>query len=391
VVVPGSDDETGERRGRRARRGRAWLLGIAVGIHLTPALAQDGAAPPPGPAAPPPPPAAAPAQELIQIRYDADATCPSYEAFIENVHRYTSRWGEGEGGRRFLLKLEPRDGRVLGTLEIVQPRASRPDAPYESASREIAGPDCETVARGMAIAVAVAIDPQALLSGSSAQAAEPAPPPPPPRAPLPEAAPPARERALPASSRPVESSPPPRLAVDARLELTSAVVVGLLPVFSAAFEVDPFARSAAGPPPRLPRWLRPSLAVGLRQSSTKEVIRSSVVSDFLWTAAVVRLCPVRFSSFGDSLEVTPCIEGDLGVLQANARGSSDARRTANRWFDVGASARASWKLAGPWFVGGAVSVVMPVTRNRFELATKELISQAPRIGVTVGLSAGLRF
>jgi hypothetical protein len=175
------------------------------------------------------------------------------------------------------------------------------------------------------------------------------------------------------------------------VELTSVVVTGLLPVFGVAVEVDPFSQNASDPTWRLPRWLRPVLALGIRQSSPKDVVRSSVTTSFLWTAAVVRFCPVRLASSSDWLEVSPCVEADVGMLRADASGSSDARRTTNAWFDAALSTRLTWRVSGPWFVGGAASLALPVTRNRFELATRSLISQAPRLGVTFGLSAGLRF
>ena len=91
------------------------------------------------------------------------------------------------------------------------------------------------------------------------------------------------------------------------------------------------------------------------------------------------------------LEIMPCVESDLGVLRANASGSSDARRTAKRWIDGGISARATWSIAGGWFVGGAAAMVLPISRNRFELSTGTLVSLAPHVGVTLGFVGGLRF
>jgi hypothetical protein len=325
---------------------------------------------------------ASPAGELIQVDYEAAAGCPSYEAFIENVRTYTTRWtlaGAGEDARRFQLKLVPRDGKVLGTLEISQKREGA-----GTATREIAGPDCETVARGMAVAVAVAIDPEALLSDRSVTEPAPSPAPPPPVLPARVVhEPPAPER----SSKKTSA----QLAIDVRAEVTSAVVVGWLPVVSAAIELDPLSAASREPSWPLPSWLRPSFALGVRQSLPKEVDRSSVRTDFLWTSAVVRLCPARLGIDAGRIEITPCIEGDVGVLRADASGSADARRTSNLWLDGGLSARATWRPSGPWFVGATAFVVLPVTRNRFELATRELVSRAPRIGATFGLSGGVEF
>lgn len=327
-------------------------------------------------------------RERIRIHYEAAPSCPSYDEFIEKVREYTSRWtlaADGDKARHFRLKLEPRDGRVAGTLEVSQPDSDAVDA---NASRTIMGPDCEAVARGMVIAVAVAIDPSAFFPEQRSEpgpVAEPLPPPPPPPPPPKQ---PETPRPPPPPSKPTERGV--AFAVDARAELTSAVVSGGLPVVSAAFEVEPFVLSGHDRSVR-PRWLRPSLALGVRQSLPRSIERSTVTTEFLWTATVVRLCPARFVSANGRLEIMPCVESDLGVLRANASGSSDARRTAKTWIDAGFSARVTWSIAGGWFVGGAASMVLPISRNRFKLSTGTLVSLAPNVGVTLGLVGGVRF
>lgn len=324
-------------------------------------------------------------RELIQLDYEAGESCPRSTDFVEQVRAYTSRWtlaDSGSAARHFRIKLEPRDGRVEGTLEIIERNGA--EGADASAPRVIAGPDCATVARGMAVAVAVAIDPSALF-GDRGTGDEREPPPP--------LTPPTKkpERSRPAQQPPSREPPATaRLAADARFELTSAVVTGLLPVVSAAIEVDPFAPSHRDRS-RRPAWLRPSFAIGVRQSLPHEIERSTVTTDFFWTAAVVRLCPVRFVTANRRLEVTPCLESNVGVLRADASGAADARRTANLWLDGGASARATWSLDGAWFIGAAGGMVLPISRNRFELSTRSLVSQAPRVGITFGLSGGLRF
>ena len=328
-------------------------------------------------------------RERIRIRYEAAPSCPSYDEFIEKVREYTTRWTlavDGDKARHFRLKLEPREGRIAGTLEVSEPDSDAVDA---SASRTIMGPDCEAVARGMVIAVAVAIDPSAFFPEQRSEpgpvAEPPAPPPPPPP---PPSKPRETPRPPPPPSKPTERGA--SFAVDARAELTTAVVSGGLPVVSAAFEMEPLVLSGHERSVR-PRWLRPSLALGLRQSLPRSIERSSVTTEFLWTAAVLRLCPARFVSANGRLEIMPCVESDLGVLRASASGSSDARRTSKSWIDAGISARATWSIAGGWFVGGAASMILPISRNRFELSTGTLVSLAPNVGVTLGFVGGLRF
>ena len=162
----------------------------------------------------------------------------------------------------------------------------------------------------------------------------------------------------------------------------------MLPVLAAAFEVEPL---AAMRPARVPRWLRPSVAIGVRQSLSRSIERSTLTTEFDWTAGVLKLCPARFVLANDRVEITPCVEGDLGALRAAATGSSDSRTTSKLWLDAGASVRATWSLGDGWFIGGSASVLAPISRNRFELSTGELVSRAPPVGATLGLGGGLRF
>ncbi len=349
--------------------------------------------------------ASAEPRERIHFDYSADPTCPSFDAFVEQVRVYTSRWrlAEPEEEARSLhVTFAVSRAGTVGTLEIASPEQSAPRA-----SRTIEGPDCATAARGMAVAVAVAIDPAAILAGPGraaerdltdelaeaevpAEATEATPIEPRPSRPAPSSSAP-RRGPSPSSRRPVgprESAA--RFAIEARLEVTSAVVAGLLPGALASIEVDPLAPADSSAPPRLPRWLRPTLALGIRQSLSWELERSTVATSFLWTAGVVRLCPVRLG-VTDQLDITPCLESDVGVLTAEARGSADARRTSRLWLDVGVAARVTWTLSPAFYVGASAGLVAPLSRNRFELGTGALISRAPPVGGTLGAAFGWRF
>ena len=353
-------------------------------------------------------PAAASAQprERIHLDYSADPSCPSFDAFVEQVRAYTSRWGLAEpeeNARRLRVMFAVTKGAAVGTLEI----ASSEQQSAPRASRTIEGPNCATVARGMAVAVAVAIDPAAMLAGTgraaereptdelteqgpSAQETEVTPVEPQRPVPAPPSAAPSRER----SPAPRPSVGPrksaARFALEGRLEVTSAVGDGLLPGVLAAIEVDPLAPAGSSAPAGLPRWLRPTIALGFRQSMSMKLERSTVVTSFLWTAGVLKLCPVRLG-VNDKLDITPCVEGDVGVLTAEARGSADARRTARFWLDLGVSVRVTWTISPAFYAGAGIGLVAPLSRNRFELGTGELISRAPPVGGTLGGAFGWRF
>ena len=349
--------------------------------------------------------ASAEPRERIHLDYSSDPTCPGFDAFVDQVRAYTSRWGLAEpeeDERRLHVTFAVTKAATVGTLEITSREQSAPRA-----SRTIVAPDCATVARGMAVVVAVAIDPAAILAGSggpaerpltderaeeelSAQATEATPADQRRSLSTPTSSAPPREPS-PSSRRPVgPRKSAARFAIEGRLEVTSAVVDGLLPGALASIEVDPLAPAGSSAPLRLPRWLRPTLALGIRQSISRKLERSTVATSFLWTAGVVRLCPVRLG-VNDKLDVTPCVEGDVGVLTAEARGSADARRTSTFWLDLGVSVRVTWTISAAFYAGAGIGLVGPLSRNRFELGTGELISRAPPVGGTLGGGLGWRF
>jgi len=325
----------------------------------------------------------------IEVSYTAYRTCPSYEQFIANVRRYTKKWRLAEGeaaAQRFRVVVEPAGADVTsGRLEITETGKPR-------SVREIAGPDCEAVARALAIALAVVIDPEADLSGGAAEPeAERAPSEPPversEEPPRPAA--PREHRAVPPSRPPPARATEVRIRLEASFGLTSAVVVGVVPVLGANVELEPFARRRAIES-SLPRWLSPSLVLGVRQSLSKELERSTMTSTFVWSAGTLQLCPVRWAAF-ERMELAPCFELNAGMLRASARGSNDAGSSTKPWFDLGGTARVTWRLDGGWFVGGTFSVIAPVTRYRFELATEASVSQAPPVGIAFGPCGGWGF
>jgi hypothetical protein len=326
------------------------------------------------------------ASEPIRITYTAGASCPTRDDFIANVRRYTTRWRLAEDGseRSFRLLLAPSSKGTAGRLELEG----------EPSARQIAGPDCESVARALAIALAVMIDPDADLSGNATEPppteAEPAPPPPVPGAPTPLPVPAPQTRA-PETARPRKTpvaavAPASRAHVnlEAGAAITTAVIDGILPVAGITVEL-------VSPALHHQRWLRPSIALGARQSLPGDVEASGLASEFLWSAGALRLCPVRWTAIDERLELAPCFETNAGVLRATATGGRAAPSATRPWLDLGGAARATFHMTPSWFAGATVAVVAPFTRYRFELPNQTSVSQAPATGLTASASVGLRF
>ncbi|MBN9161048.1 MAG: hypothetical protein J0I07_08800, partial [Myxococcales bacterium] len=101
-----------------------------------------------------------PEAERVSVAYAAQESCPSEERFIGNVRRYTTKWqvvDSSSSVRSFRVVLGRRGAEHRGVLVIETPNG-------EVTQREIVAPDCERVARGLAIAMALAIDPEANIS-----------------------------------------------------------------------------------------------------------------------------------------------------------------------------------------------------------------------------------
>ena len=348
-------------------------LVAAVGVASTPSLAHAADV------------------EQVSVTYVAAKECPSREEqFVESVRRYTTRWrvvDPSPNVRKFRIVLEKNRGEL-----VIESRLGG-----TVTRREIVAPDCERVARGLAIAMALAINPEADITGGRPEGEAPneepkgdttEPPPAPPSSAPPSSAPPAPPQPAEVTAPTTGAAPAPSprredlsFAVEARAEITSALTTSLAPVFGAAVEVR-------ATPAAFPEWLAPALAVGLRQSWPIVVAARPGRSEFSWTAATFRLCPVRLHFGSTRLDATPCAEGNVGVLRARAL--PDGREAPSDWFDLGGSLRVVYRVARSWGVGGTALVSAPFVRHRFAVVGDGVISQAPAVGISGGLLVELR-
>jgi hypothetical protein len=172
-----------------------------------------------------------------------------------------------------------------------------------------------------------------------------------------------------------------------RLDVTSAVIDAALPVLGVSVEVEP----SLGSSRFIPRWFRPSLAVGLRQSLPTEVTLEGGSVEFLWTAGNLRLCPFRFAVREGVLDIALCAEADLGSLRARAQGFTQVGQRSSPWFDLGGSAYTAVSLTKDLFLSTNVEVIAPFSRRPFALSNGAIVSRAPAVGLLGGLGVGLRF
>lgn len=330
-----------------------------------------------------PAPALAAEVEHVALLYETKGACPSEPDFLTIVRRYTTRWTlvpEGTAAARTIRV------RVAGDPEGATGALAVERATGTMSEREIAGPDCATVAEALAIMVAVAIDPRAGTSGDENERAPEddvggtAAQPPPAVVPAAQARVP---RPAPSKEAP-QAAWGPLFAVDMRGEATSAVVRG--PLFVVAVSMKLELPDAVGP--QWLRTLRPSVGIGVRQSFPKEHALRGGSVEFLWSAGHLRACPFRIP-LGTLAEVSPCVESNVGRLGAAAEGYAYARRTSSLWVDLGGSLWATVRVSSRVFLSSTFLVTAPLTREEFVLASGASVSGAPALGILGGMGVGV--
>ena len=321
--------------------------------------------------------------EAIHFEYVAPAGCPDMDGFLGRISTYTTRWtlaAPGAEARGFVVRITQREGAHVGRLDV---RA----ATGETAGRDIEGESCEDTALGLAVAVALAIDPHASLLPVPATSAPPtelgttadtAPSPSPPV----RSDDAADARAAPAARSP---SPPslPAVLVGARAEANGAVS-GVLAVTDVFVELE-----WAGALARVPS-LRPALRGGWRNALTRSTQVGQTRAEVDWTAGYLEACPARFAAARE-LTVEACLGAHLGVLSARAPELRTAGVTRRTWLDYGGLLGARWQPHPHLFVEAVAGVWAPITRDRLRIEPDGLVTRAPSAGISAGIGGGWRF
>jgi hypothetical protein len=292
---------------------------------------------------------AAGATEPIRIEYHADAGCPSADDFNAQVFRRTTSARlatSGDFARTFVVTIGRRGGSLVGSLVVRQ-------ADGTTESREVAGPDCGEVSTVLALATALAIDPQASL----APAPEPAPsekPPEPPSSPEPHAD--VTPEPEPPEPSGLERRAPWTASLGPTLEggITPGIAYGGSAGFGwrAAHADDPI--SAVGV--ELTFLRSPKHAVGATTPAT-----GGASASFQLVYAAPTLCSVVLA-WQDVSGIAPCVGAELGAVTGWGAGLPHASTRSRAWvaFDLGL--RLHQALGTTWFVEGDVSAVLPITR-----------------------------
>lgn len=318
--------------------------------------------------------AAAEREEPILFEYVSPPECPGTEHVLEQVRSYTTRWTLAPAGteaRRFVLRIT-RDGTsYVGQLDLTS--ASGPGV-----GRDIRGESCEDVAAGLAVVVALAIDPTS--SGA------PSPPP------EPVVGEPAVSeerktvRTPPTARHPPESTPSvsrAAISAGARVDAVGAVS-GVLVTMAALAEI-----AWSRPIDRLPS-VNPVLRAGYKQSLPRTAHVGESSADMVWRAGFVEACPSRFA-LPAHLFVEGCVGLNIGQLSAEAQNVRDGQPRGRFWLDYGALIGVRWQLHPHAFVELSGGVWFPMTRESFRIEPDGVVSMAPALGGSFGAGGGWRF
>ena len=368
--------------------------------------------------------------EPIRLSYQATEGCPDQATFVRRVlartHRVRPAWPD-EPARTFVVMATagpPATGQVTIRAQVGPEK-----------SRSLQGETCSDVVDGMALVVALAIDPRwgdgplptglpPVLgpSGDSARAAtsqgslaEIDKPPASPEgiAPCPPLPPgsPALENALinppVAPAAPLAVAPPESTADRAASPLSQVASgdhasVGVSATrsffvggdFVVATGVAPDALLAGSPyvgwRANRAGWVDPSVRLAfLRATSGTLDVVGEGSANFTWTVGRLDVCPLASPRW--AARARACVRAEAGALEGRGFGISGAADRLRAWLAAGPILRLEWALPWPLFIDGEVGVLLRAIDDRFVFQPQVLIDRVPLVGATAGIGLGIDF
>ena len=324
--------------------------------------------------------------ERVELRYLAEAGCPTQAAFVNEVAARIRRpveWVLASASTQMIITLTRRDDHTSGKLEVVRPGV-------DPTRREFVASTCAEVGSALALVAALTLDPTARTEALPPAAAtpqateppavatpEPVPEPPVSRPPPPVALPPERPRGDGSPSRSSTGyvawlgptvgaasgyAPQPLVTLGVTLGVSAAVRRG----FSPSFQLTPL-------------W-----------GKTGSTGPSATEGDFSWAMARLEACPTRFLLV-TSLALEPCLAAEVGRLSARGAEEQIAEPTTvqRSWAAAGATLSLHFSQ-GRWFSRLGAHALVPATRDEFVFRNPDRsVHQASAIVLGGNLSLGI--
>ncbi|MBX3207139.1 MAG: hypothetical protein KF764_18980 [Labilithrix sp.] len=283
------------------------------------------------------------AVRTVETLHDGCPTSPSLAerltARLERIHEAA----ENEQAVRVEIHVERVGNLSHGTLAL--------DVGDERAEREASSPSCEEVVAALAVMAAIGLD-QGVLPPPA-----PAASPPTPRLRPPRSRPDERERVLdvPPAPAPARSRGSPRLSLATGIEAASNRSLIVMPML---FGEVGFRTTFA-----------PSVRLGAGRSFQERFVTRQGTASVQWTKLLLGACADALRA--GALRLRPCVEGEVGSIDAVVDAPLPFRSQSEWWGAAGASARLSWQAhsAFSFEVNGGARVPLLRYQLFFEPAT----------------------
>lgn len=317
------------------------------------------------------------AEEAIALDYSAPSACPSPAEFQAQVRGFipaVSVVPRAAAARAFEISID--ESGTFGQLRL----SSEQGAGWRSAQ----GADCAEVARLLAFAVALVLDPQLQLQEPPSAAAnhfQDAPP----------LDPGILPRPLPAFLVPLPASPENRAASTAERRARPAKQ-SLSAVGSVASALSPTASYGVGALYGIAgSWgsLEPQMRVGASYFTSADASRDGATVKFFEVLGAVEGCPTAFEVVG--IELWPCLRVDLGIRSTGSSNIPGANTRVRPWLSVDALVHARFRLAPPLFLELGGGAIVPAWHDRVFLEPNMTVHQVPAVGFLGQMAVGIEF
>jgi len=318
--------------------------------------------------------------EPIRLEYTAPSGCPDASDFSRRVFERTSKArpaGDAEPARTFVVAIEPAAAGMQGSLVVRQDGMS-------TVARSVSGKNCDEVARALALATSLAIDPEAALgvpesqgadksgtvAGASANTLEPR-----------------REDPEHAADEPPTTKPTSPVRNDRRAALLVGPSAAFGPSPNPAFGASAAFEWSSPSPVMLPSAL--GLELTVLTSAEHSVAGAGSSFDFVFARPYV--CTLGLA-LGAKFGIVPCIGAELGAVIASGSEIASPATETRFWAAGELALRFDIALSDDWFADATASLVLPFSRYQFVFRTPETsIYDVPAVTAAFGLRIGRRF
>ncbi len=303
----------------------------------------------------------------IALTYKAPAICPSAGEFHREIQHFLpglSVVSPASATRVFDVSID--ESGVLGELRVL--------GAQDGGSRQAQGADCAEVARLLAFAVALVLDPNLQIAEPPpADAGGPAP------EPGPEPAPP--HQALPS---------PASLGVASRKEQSPPLTARRRrPALRHSLGAIGFAASATSPTPtygvgavyalagRLGS-VEPELRLGASYSTSADAARAAATVSFANVLGLLEGCPATLHAA--TVDFLPCVRIDAGARSTNGQGIPNAKQQVRPWLSFDALVHVRWHLAPPVSLELGGGAMVPAWHDHVFFEPNTTVHQVPNLG-----------